>query len=138
MKACERGLTLLELLVLVAMVCILAAVAVPAYRDYTIRAKVSELIVAAAPYKASVADKAQREHTLAHAGDGLTVTPTGRISGGEVRDDGRIVVTGNDASVGAAVSLNFMPSLLPGGLVSWTCATNDSTQWKYVPPDCRK
>jgi len=75
---------------------------------------------------------------LAHAGTGLTVTPTGRISGGEVRDDGRIVVTGNDASVGTAVSLIFMPSLSPGGLVSWTCATNDSTQWKYVPADCRK
>src|SRR3982751_4845985 len=138
MKGWERGLTLLELLVLVVIVGILAAVAVPAYRDYTIRARVSELIVAAAPYKASVADKAQRERALTRAGTGLTVAPTGRVSGGEIGDDGRIVLSGNDASVGTAVSLTFVPSLSPGGIVSWTCATNDSTQWKYVPPDCRK
>ena len=139
MKASERALTLLELIILIAVIGILAAIAVPAYRDYTVRARVNELVVAAAPYKNKVAEKAQHDRTLASSGVGMTVATAGRISGGQITDNGRIALNGDDASVGATVSIMFAPSISPGGIVSWTCSTgNDSTQWKYVPPDCRK
>ena len=51
MKAIEQGFTLMELMIVVAIIGILAAVAFPAYQDYTIRAKVSELILAASGYR---------------------------------------------------------------------------------------
>ena len=49
MKAIQKGFTLIELMIVVAIIGILAAVALPAYQDYTVRAKVSELILAASP-----------------------------------------------------------------------------------------
>jgi len=51
MKAVQKGFTLIELMIVVAIIGILAAVALPAYQDYTVRAKVSELILAASKYR---------------------------------------------------------------------------------------
>ena len=59
MQSTQRGFTLIELMIVVAIVGILAAVALPAYKDYTTRAKVSELIVAAASFKTTIAEVAR-------------------------------------------------------------------------------
>src|SRR6476661_5420666 len=80
MKAIQKGFTLIELMIVVAIIGILAAVALPAYQDYTVRAKVSELILAASGFKTSVAEKAQVDGTLVNAGSGITVSISGKVA----------------------------------------------------------
>ena len=65
MKRLQKGFTLIELMIVVAIIGILAAVALPAYQDYTIRAKMSEIVLAASGYKTTISEKAQNDASLA-------------------------------------------------------------------------
>ena len=64
MKRVQQGFTLIELMIVVAIIGILAAVALPAYQDYTVRAKLSEVLLAASSAKNTVAEAAQSEGAL--------------------------------------------------------------------------
>jgi type IV pilus assembly protein PilA len=68
MKAVQKGFTLIELMIVVAIIGILAAVALPAYQDYTARAKMSEAILAASACRTSVTESVQSSSTLPLAG----------------------------------------------------------------------
>ena len=133
MNEIQKGFTLIELMIVVAIIGILAAVALPAYQDYTIRAKVSELILQASGFRTSISEKAQVDSTLGSAGVGLTVNIVGKVSGGSVNDAGTVVINGTTASTGAIVTLTMTPTMTAGTL-TWSCAGAPS---KYFPASCR-
>src|SRR5688572_25613693 len=83
MKAVQKGFTLIELMIVVAIIGILAAVALPAYQDYTARAKMSEAILAASACRTSVTESAQSSSTLPGSGQWgceSTVTNAAQVS----------------------------------------------------------
>lgn len=138
MKTLQKGFTLIELMIVVAIIGILAAIALPAYQDYTIRARVSELVLAASAYRTSVTEKAQADAgSLASSGIGLTVVNVGKITSGAVTDAGLITIGGSNAatSVGTVVSLVLTPSFnVAGGTVVWSCT---GLPGRYMPSTCR-
>lgn len=127
---------MIELMIVVAIIAILAALALPAYQDYSVRAKVSELILDATSYKNKVAEKAFAGATLAGSGAGITVAPVGKVTGGSVADNGTITITGNVATVGADVAVVLIPAL-GDGRMTWSCTAGTPESRRYLPAECR-
>ncbi len=137
MKRLARGFTLIELMIVVAIVGILASVALTSYSQYTIRARVTELVIAGSAFKITVAEKWQSDFTLGSSGLGMTVVTSGRISSGSVTTAGIISIQGSNASIGTAVNIVLTP-IPTGERLSWRCSTGGvSGMWAYVPTECR-
>ena len=137
MKRIQKGFTLIELMIVVAIIGILAAVALPAYQDYTVRAKVSELILAGSAFRTAISEKFQTDNLTASAGTGLTLSPVGKISGGTVTATGTVVIYGNTlgTSIGQLVTITIVPTYCTAtGTITWECQGSPA---KYMPATCR-
>ena len=136
MKKMQQGFTLIELMIVVAIIGILAAIAIPAYQDYTVRAKVSELIGATTPAKTAVSEAALSSNTLVGSGTGVQAPAVaGYVTSSSVSADGVVTATGTAAALGAqsAVTITMTPTLT-NGVVTWDCTSDND---RYVPANCR-
>ena len=167
MKKLQQGFTLIELMIVVAIIGILAAVALPAYQDYTARAKVSEGLLLASTCKTAISEASQTGLSAAPTaadsfGCGETAAadpaPSQYVKAINTTKDGKITVTlQNIAQLGTDVAIDFVPfstaaaaaadvsvaadfdraSLKP--VRAWKCQSGATTgvKPKYLPASCR-
>jgi type IV pilus assembly protein PilA len=138
MKRVQQGFTLIELMIVVAIIGILAAVALPAYQDYTTRAKVSEVVIMASPAKLAVAETTSSLGALASvtaANSGYAFPGATKYVSGVVITDGTGVVTSTSTVTNATGNIVLTPTDVGSGQLKWTCTTTITP--KYVPAECR-
>lgn len=142
MRKVQQGFTLIELMIVVAIVGILAAIAIPAYTDYTIRAKVTEGLSLASSAQTAVEDTFQSTGTgpTTNASAGYSGASTNLVSSVAVGASSAITVTYNSSTVGVSgltITLTPSPALTVGSPVQWACQVNAAANDRYVPANCR-
>ena len=139
MKKIQQGFTLIELMIVIAILGILMAIAIPAYQDYTVRAKVSEAMQLAAPAKLAVAE------TLSSNGGALADIdsdaagysfPGATSYVSDITIAAGVITAAVDANTGTTGNLVLTPTEQGAGQLTWTC-TDSTIPEKYLPSQCR-
>ena len=143
----QQGFTLIELMIVVAIVGILAAIAIPAYQDYTVRARVTEGLSLASAAKATVAENAMSGSASLAAGwqapgqtpnvSGVAVNSTTgviTITYTSAAGNGTLTLTPTLASSGVAIAAGTVPT----DAIEWDCGGgSDTLDARYRPANCR-
>ncbi len=135
-RSMQKGFTLIELMIVVAIIGILAAVALPAYQDYTVRAKTTEVMLAASGGKVAVAEFYQVNGAFPASGS-LTVNSQSTTNvAGVAQASGVITATSQSGVAGlSGNTITLTPADAGGGVLNWTCG--GSIDAKYRPSSCK-
>ncbi len=143
-KSIQQGFTLIELMIVVAIIGILAAIAIPAYQDFIARSQVSEGMSLGGGLKLAVANSFNETGSLANADSTFNMIPAaGSVTGKYVRSaavaDGVITVTFKAATSGVSAAIAGQTLLLTptdrGGAIEWACSSDLADN--LVPASCR-
>jgi len=143
----QQGFTLIELMIVVAIIGILAAIAIPAYQDYTIRAQVSEGLNLAGGAKAAVAEFTMDSGTFPTGNTSAGISPTATdingkyttsvtVTGAAAAGTITVLYGGTDAHALLTGKSLTLTGTTNAGSVEWACATVD-IQAKHLPAACR-
>jgi type IV pilus assembly protein PilA len=136
MRKIQQGFTLIELMIVVAIIGILAAVALPAYQDYTNRAKVSEIILAASTARTCVTEMKQAGGTTFSSCDDDFVATKYAGTLAVADTTGVITVTSTASSLPSSTTVTLTPEFTAdnAGIKSWGCTGSPA---KWMPASCR-
>lgn len=137
-KKAQQGFTLIELMIVVAIIGILAAVALPAYQDYTVRSRVTEGLSLASGIKTIVAENYSNNVGTNQLCRGANLNAVGAVASLQcTQATGIITITMTAAA--ESVALTLTPTFAAGNdaPISWGCRVSDSADNKYVPAECR-